>query len=70
MVHLKKRSLKRFALLFLSCSVFFGSKAQTGDLPVSPNLNELISFALENKISVKQSNLAEEIGEREIRSSL
>lgn len=70
MVHLKKRGLKRFALLFLSCSVFFGSKAQTGDLPVSPNLNELISFALKNKISVKQSNLAEEIGEREIRSFL
>lgn len=48
----------------------FGLKAQERQLPINPSLNELIDFALQNKISVQTAYLDERIGEEEIASSL
>src|SRR5699024_8846293 len=47
-----------------------GLKAQERQLPINPSLNELIDFALQNKISVQTAYLDERIGEEEIASSL
>lgn len=47
-----------------------GLKAQEQQLPVNPSLNELIDFALQNKVSVQTAYLDERIGEEEIASSL
>lgn len=44
--------------------------AQGKTLPPNANLEELISFGLQNKIELKQAQIDQEIGEREIASAL
>lgn len=54
--------------------LFFGrADAQVNErqrLPEKATLNQLIDYALENKIAVKQAGIDEEIGEKEIASAL
>ncbi len=61
------------SLLLASCIAGI-SHAQTtedsGKLNGNATLDELISFALRNKIELKQANIDKEIGEREIASAL
>lgn len=59
-------------ILTSTMAVFMCSSllAQQAPLPVDPDLDQLIKYALENKISIKQAYLDEEIGEREIASAV
>lgn len=66
---------KKVALSFLLASCIVGSTyaqttAESEKLNSNATLNELINFALRNKIELKQANIDKEIGEREIASAL
>lgn len=62
---------KKITLLISLLGIFaLSTKAQNSQLSVNPTLNELIDFALKNKISLQQTYLDERIGEEEIASSL
>lgn len=67
--------LKRFVystLFVISGSMFSPSLAQESapDLPEHARLQDLIDFALDNRATIQQAILDEEIGEREIASAL
>lgn len=60
-----------FLLLAVGSSISLGAYAQDGTaLPENATLPDLIDFALENRASVHQAMIDEEIGEREIASAL
>ncbi len=62
---------RKITLLISLLGIFaLNTKAQNSQLSVNPTLNELIDFALKNKISLQQTYLDERIGEEEIASSL
>lgn len=65
--------MNRTAILLAICALFRTSVSlaqSPTDLSASPNLQELIDYALANKISITSAKIAEEIGEKSISSSL
>ena len=67
-----KFKIKAFLLLALVCTSTIGhvSAQNTATLNNNATLNDLINFALNNKIEVKQAQIDQEIGEKEIASAL
>lgn len=63
----------RLVLVYFACSVLGLGKLYAQTAPVlsqSPTLQELIDYALDNAITIKRAKVGEEIGEREVASSL
>lgn len=70
MTHMKI-NLKRISLLLmLPLGCFSASYGQEANLSNNATLDDLINYALRNKIELKQAQLDKEIGEREIASAL
>ena len=59
-----------FSILASSALFHVGQAQQNENLPPKANLQQIIDYALKNKISVRTSLLDEEIGEKEIASAL
>ncbi|PVH23979.1 TolC family protein [Sphingobacterium corticibacter] len=66
------RAIKYFILstCFSTASLLLHAQESKSDLPATPTLQELLDYALENRISIRKAHLGVEIGEKEIKSAL
>src|SRR5690606_18072081 len=70
-IHMNINKLVYSILFAVGCGLSLGAHAQdAGGLPEEATLPDLINFALENRASVHQAKIDEEVGEREIASAL
>ncbi len=63
-------NIKSIFILALSTLVGLEASAQESALQANANLDDLINFALRNRIELKQARIDQEIGEKEIASAL
>lgn len=65
-----KFNIRSIFTLAFSTLMGFGVSAQDANLQSNANLDDLINYALRNRIELKQAQIDQEIGEREIASAL
>lgn len=65
-------ALKYFilAICFSATSIVVYGQQTTATLSSTPTLEELLDYALENRITIRRAHLGVEIGEKEIKSAL